>query len=242
MGGTTSISGGGDQLVTVFGKGSLIVGAGNDTINITGQGHLTVGGGNDWLTLGGGGSINEFGFSGHDTITLGAANDTINVQGMATITGAWGGFGSATVSGGELDITSKGSLLKADAVSGSQTLMGGLVPTEFVAGSGFTSMMGGSAADTFIGGTGVDTMTGGTSTNLFEFDHASKGGITLITNFVSGSDTLYLDGHSLSFLQSKGDISSSGGNTFISLNHGATTIELQGVTSLNSSDVTTHKP
>jgi Ca2+-binding RTX toxin-like protein len=242
MPGTTSISGGGDQLVTVFGKGSLLVGGGNDTINITGHGHLTVGGGNDWLTLGGGGSITEFGNSGNDTITLGAANDTINIQGMATISGAWGSFGSATLSGGELDVSAHGSTIKADAVSGSATLLGGLVPTEFVAGSGFTSLMGGSAADTFIGGSGVDTMTGGTGTNLFEFDHASKGGISLITNFVSGSDTLYLDGHSLSFLQSKGDITTSGGNTFISLNHGATSIELKGFTGLSSTDVTTHKP
>lgn len=239
---TTSISGGGDQLITVFGKGSLIVGGGNDTIDITGRGHMTVGGGNDLLTLGGGGTINEFGYSGNDTITLGAANDTINVQGMATVAGAWGGYGSATVSGGELDVSYKNSTLISHAVSGSQTLLGGSVPTEFVAGSGFTSMMGGSAADTFIGGTGIDTMTGGSGTNLFEFDNASKGGMTLITNFVSGQDTLYLDGHSLSYLQSKGDITSSGGNTFISLNHGNTTIELQGVTSLNSTDVTTHKP
>jgi Ca2+-binding RTX toxin-like protein len=242
MPGVTSIAGGGDQLVTVFGKGSVIVGGGNDTVNITGHGHMTVGGGNDWLTLGGGGSITELGWSGADTITLGAGNDTINVQGMATISGAWGQYGSATLSGGELDVSTHGSKIEAYAVSGSATLLGGILPTEFVAGSGFTSMMGGSAADTFIGGSGSDTMTGGTSTNVFEFDHASKGGATLITNFVSGEDTLYLEGHSLSFLQSKGDITSSGGNTFISLNGGHTTIELQGVTSLNSSDVTTHKP
>ena len=54
------------------------------------------------LTLGGGGSITEFGYWGADTITLNAANDTINVQGTATISGAWGGYGSATLSGGDL--------------------------------------------------------------------------------------------------------------------------------------------
>jgi large repetitive protein len=242
--GVTSIAGGGDHFVTVFGKGSVIVGGGNDFVAITGQGHMTVGGGNDWLLLGGSGTITEQGHSGHDTITLGSGNDTINVQGMATVSGGWAGFGSATLSGGELVVSSKGSTLTADAVSGHVTVLGGLVPTELIAGSGVSSLRGGHVNDTFIGGSGTDTMTGGTGKNLFEFDSASKGGTTVITNFVKGSDSLYLEGHSLAFLESKGDVTSSGGNTLISLNGGHTTIELQGVSikSLTSTDVTTHKP
>ena len=42
------------------------------------------------------------------------------------------------------------------------------------------------------------------------------------------SDKLYLEGHSLSYLQSHGDITHSGGNTYISLDGGATKIELTG--------------
>ena len=70
---------------------------------------------------------------------------------------------------------------------------------------------------------------------------SAQGGQHVIQNFVSGQDQLYIEGHSLSWLQSHHDISTSGGNTYISIDGGKTTIELQGVTSLNPSDVTTHK-
>ena len=239
--GTTSISGGGDKIVTVFGNGTASVGGGNDTVSITGHGEMTVGGGHDWLSLGNGGTITELGKWGHDTISLGGGNDTINVQGMATVSGAWGQYGSATISGGELDVKVSGSSVEAIAVSGHATLQGGIVPTTFAAGSGFSTLIGGSANDTFIGGSGSATMSGGSGSNLFEFDSSSTGGSTVIKNFVSGSDSLYLDGHSLSYLQSKGDITSHGGNTFISLNGGQTSIELKGFTGLSGSDITTHK-
>ena len=53
-------------------------------------------------------------------------------------------------------------------------------------------------------------------------------------------DQLYIEGLSYNALQ--GDISYKGGNTFISIDGGKTTIELVGVKHLNSSDITTHKP
>jgi hypothetical protein len=76
---------------------------------------------------------------------------------------------------------------------------------------------------------------------VFEFLSSEKGGQHVVQNFVSG-DQLYVEGHSLSYLQSHGDIKSHGGNTYISIDGGKTTIELQGVKSLSSSDITTHKP
>jgi hypothetical protein len=83
---------------------------------------------------------------------------------------------------------------------------------------------------------------GGSGQDLFEVDRTRQGGDHVIQNFVSGQDQLYLEGHSLAYLQHQGDISVSGGNTYISLDGGNTTIELVGVTSLKGTDITTHKP
>ena len=131
---------------------------------------------------------------------------------------------------------------KAIAVSGQATLMGNAVATEFVGGTGSTLFKGGSANDTFVGGSGHDTMTGGSGNNVYEFLATESGGQHLITNFVSGQDQLYVEGYTLSYLQSQHEITTTGGNTDISIDGGKTTITLEGVTSLHTSDITTHKP
>ncbi len=146
------------------------------------------------------------------------------------------------------------------AVSGNATLVGGDHCTQFIGGSGAVVMRGGTGGnDTFVGGSGQATMTGGTGHNLFiggsgqatmtggtgghnVFDFGgAKGGTDVITNFVAGHDQLYLEGQSMSYLQSRGDVTVSHGNTYISLDGGQTTVELKGFTSLTSTDVTTHK-
>ena len=95
---------------------------------------------------------------------------------------------------------------------------------------------------TLVGGSGHDTMVGGSGNDVFAFDWAGKGGQHLVTDFVHGQDKLYLEGYSLSWLESHNKISTSGGNTYISLDGGKTQVELKGVTHLTDSDVTTHKP
>lgn len=235
-----SVPGSGNVDVTVYGRGTVIAGSGNDSIDITGKGKIIVGSGHDTLSLGKGGTIWQHGSSGEDTINLGKGDYTIHEQGNATVTGA---FGSATVSGGELQIQSGShGVVKEIADSGNVTLLGGGANTEFVGSRhGSTVMQGGTGNDTFVGGAGHDTMIGGSGHDLFEFLKSGHGGQTVIENFVSGQDQLYLEGHSLSWLTSHGDITSSGTNTYIHLDGGKTTIELQGVTTLDPSDVTTHK-
>jgi Ca2+-binding RTX toxin-like protein len=188
----------------------------------------------------GSGKVTETGASGHDTINLGFGNDTVYAAGNAAIHGE---FGSASVSGGGVTFTNSGygTHTMGTAVSGNVTLIGGEYLNQFVGGSGSTVMKGGLGPDTFVGGSGHDTMTGGTSSNLFEFLSTASGGQHVITNFVAGQDQLYLEGQSLSYLQSHNDISVSHGNTFISLDGGSTTIELKGFTGLTSSNVTIHK-
>jgi Ca2+-binding RTX toxin-like protein len=263
--GITSISGGSGthQSVTVFGNGSVSAGNGNDTIAITGSGNITVGSGNDFLSIANGGLISQSGASGHDTINFSSGNDTVYEQGTASVSGVLGLFGSATVSGGELVVGAGTLPLAVTAVSGNVTMTGGLFPNEMIGGTGATTMRGGFSSDTFvggvgpnsstymqgglgpdtfIGGSGPETMVGGLSRNLFEFLPTAAGGKTVITNFVSGHDQLYLEGNSLSYLVSQGDVVTTGHNTTITLDGGKTTIELQGVTNLKISDVTTHKP
>jgi Ca2+-binding RTX toxin-like protein len=203
---------------------------------------ISIGDGSDTLNVWGSGSITETGAKGHDTIGLYTGNDTISVQGAATVHGSsYGTFGSATVVGGVLTVHQTGGVDKDVAVSGKITIVGGATPTEFVGGKGSASLVGGSGHDTFVGGTGHDTMTGVGDSNVFAFDYGVVGGTHVITNFVAG-DSLYLEGHSFGGLERSGDITTSGGNTYISLDGGKTTVELKGFTSLTNSDVTLHKP
>jgi serralysin len=229
--------------VTVYGKGTVISGSGNDNIAITGPGKIVIGAGHDTLSLYQGGTISQLGSAGRDTIHIGTGTTTIFESGHATVTGPYssGAFGSATIFGGELKVTESHGFTKETAVSGKMTLIGSSAPTEFIGGTGSTSMVGGKGSDTFIGGAGHDAMTGGAGKDLFEFVSSEKGGTHLIKDFVSGQDQLYLEGHTLKYLEQHGDVSTHGGSTYISLDGGKTTIELQGVTDLKGSDITTHK-
>jgi Ca2+-binding RTX toxin-like protein len=233
-------AGNGNDTITIGHDGKVKAGDGNDLITIHGKGHITVGGGNDTLTLyGPSGKIVQHGSHGHDTIVLGTGDYTIKEQGHATVWGA--NNNDATIVGGEIKILHKDGVTEDFAISGKATLVGGSNPTEFVAGSGYTVMRGGTGDDTFVGGSGHDTMHGGLGSNVFEFLASEQGGKHVITNFVAGQDHLYVEGHSLSYLQSQGDIHTHGGSTYISIDGGKTTIELQGVTSLKASDFNSHK-
>lgn len=257
---TVSIAGGGSASVTVYGNGTVYAGNGNDTVNITGTGKILVGNGNDNLTIGqGGGSVTagsghdtitleqggtftQLGTGGHDTINIGFGSDTIYEQGQATVYGSNSAsrFGGATIHGGTLQVSYSGTTEIEMAVSGKMTLLGGGACTEFVGGTGNSVFIGAHANDTFVGGSGSDTMIGGTGYNKFEFLSSEAGGQHVITNFVS-SDKLYIEGYSFSYLESHHDITTSGGNTFISIDGGKTTIELKGFTGLNGGEFTTQK-
>jgi hypothetical protein len=50
-----------------------------------------------------------------------------------------------------------------------------------------------------------------------------------------------VDGYSLSYLQAHHDISSQGGNTYISIDGGKSSIELKGISSLTNSESVIHK-
>ena len=236
--------GAGNDSITIHGHGTVVAGDGNDTIRVDGHGAVTVGAGNDQVTLHGSASFVQQGAGGNDTINVaGHGQDTITEAGRATLHGL---FGSATIQGASVQTPIQSnapghSIYELNVLNGNATLVGGEHCTQFVGGTGSVLMQGGTGHDTFIGGSGHATMTGGSSRNLFEFTANGKGGTSVITNFAAGHDKLYLEGQSLSYLQSHGDVSVSNGNTYISLDAGKTVVELKGFTGLTGHDVTTHK-
>jgi Ca2+-binding RTX toxin-like protein len=233
-----SISGSTNFDLKIYGDGTVVAGNGNDNIDITGYGRINVGSGHDTLTLNYSGIISQTGSHGLDTITVGTSDAVIYEQGQATVHGV---FGALDFYGGMMEVKYYNGVPVEQALSGHMTMIGGAADPEFLAGPGTSYMIGGKGADTFVGGTGHATMAGGSSYNLFEFITKEVGGQDVIKNFVSGHDQLYLEGESLSYLQANHDISVHDGNTYITLDGGATTIELQGVTTLKSSDITTIK-
>jgi hypothetical protein len=173
-------------------------------------------------------------FSGHDTISLGVGSDTIFEAGNATVHGL---FGSSSIGGGAVAFVNASSLHEELALSGKETLVGGAVSHEFVGKS--SNLLQGVIGKDVLAGLDQATLAGGLGKNFVE---VTGGGAHVISNFVAGKDQLYVEGHSLSYLQQNHEVVVKGGSTYISLDGGKTTIELQGVTGLKSSDISTHKP
>lgn len=260
LGDGTVYAGDGNDTIDVDGSGYVQVGNGNDVIIIgtdPGPGFVFAGDGMDNITLANGGEVYQIGASGQDTITLGSGNDTIFEQGTASVVGT---FGEAFVQGGEFTVNQAayGSDLVSDisANYGNVTMVGGNETTnnpnfmtEFDGSSGANVvMLGGTGINIFDAGTGNDTMAGGvlpgtsTAPNFYQFDAAAdQGGNTVVSNFVSGRDQLYLDGQTLAFLKQNNEVSVQGGNTLITLDGGKTHITLTGVTNLQSYDVSQTK-
>jgi hypothetical protein len=84
--------------------------------------------------------------------------------------------------------------------------------------------------------TGHDTMLGGKNTDTLGFLKGQHGSAHLIQDFVTGQSKLHLTGASLESLKSAHDsaVSSHGGNTYISLDGGKTTIALHGIAHLKA--------
>lgn len=256
--------GAGNDHVTLQGSGGFYEhgAGGNDTINlgtghdtVTDAGHATVYGAFGSATIQGG--TVEFRRVGGDGSQHGRDHDHDRDHDRDHGDSRWNGAGAhhgdndgwrhESRSHGHDGRDGHGSdgsshpYFEAIAVSGNATLLGGDHCTQFVGGTGNVVMQGGTGNDTFVGGSGHATMTGGSGHNVFEFTSHGAGGTDVITNFVSGQDHLYLEGQSLCYLQSHGDVTVSHGNTYITLDGGKTTIELKGFTGLGGHDITGHK-
>jgi hypothetical protein len=249
-----SITGGTSPSVAVYGNNATVsAGVGTDSVgnaNVTTTASV---GSLNTLTINE--SLKALSALGVDTINLGSGADTIVQSGQATIANAFSTAGptgvntystaSTTLANARTDVNGVLGGTKADA-SAVATVIGGALDSASVTGqNGITDVSGvfsGVKADAsaIVGTAGVSTLSGGTGSTLFEFLGNETGTQSTITNFVS-TDKMYVEGYSLSYLQSHNDISTQGGNTYISLDGGKTSVELKGFTGLNSSEITTHK-
>jgi hypothetical protein len=158
---------------------------------------------------------------GHDTINLGSGNDTVFEEGRASVLGSVG----ATVAGSIHQILQ------------SATLIGSAAATDFIHSSTAKSL----GLDSAAGGLGADSIVASTGKSVFEYLGSGAGSSQVLTNFIAGRDHVLIDGYSLSYLQKPGEITSHGGSTYINIDGGKTTIQLQGVDRLKPTDFTPHK-
>jgi len=214
----------------------LSAGDGDNELTLLRGGKVTLGDGDNAVTMMGGGRLHLG--SGNDTVTLGQGRYTITERGTATISTPQG---EATISGGKATFSTTRFGTTEHSISGDAVLQAnGPGQTTLIGGTGNVTMLGGSGTTTMIGGTGQDTMVGGSGQDLFRFDIRSIGGDHVVQDFFSGQDKLFVGRLSFDDLHNAGAITESGGNTYITLDGGATTIEIQGVTGLSATDILRH--
>ena len=213
-------TGGTVRMVGGTGNGSILwCGSANFAEFIGGAGSAEIaGGGGDLSVQGGGGALVVFAGTGN-TIITGAAGPSEFVvgAGAATVTAASGNIVWAAGAGNESLIASGGDVIIWAANStGNDVLQ---------AGDGPCTLQGGTGNDTILGGTGNATMGGG-GADIFGFTNGLGGASNVIEHFVTGLDTISLNGFS--------SYSSAlvNGSEVISLSDG-THVELAGVTSMS---------
>jgi Ca2+-binding RTX toxin-like protein len=198
-----------------YGSAELLIGnSGNDTIQ------------------GGGGSGSIFGGSGANFIRTGGGNVLVNVLGTDTVyTGAGADVveteGTATVhAGAGLTV-----FTDKDASGGHSN--------KVVGGTGTLIAYSGLGDDTFVGGSGGSFFRDAGSGHVDFKIRATVTGTTVISGFITDGashDTLQLAGYTgLTTSGVLAAVTQIGGSSYIHL--GTTTIELVGVTTLNSSDI-----
>jgi hypothetical protein len=246
----TVIAGNGNDSIDIKGGGKIIIGSGHDTLTL-GQGGVIVqsgAAGFDTINIGAGNAtVYE---QGHATISGAFGSATISggvfeihqSGGGSTITGGSStGSGSTHSTGtgsGSTHSTSTGTGTThsaSTATSAHLTAIDNALRADLM--SHASAYITGAAGNyTFITGTSQETMSGASGSSLFKVFSEQTGSTHVIKNFVSGENQLYVEGHTLAYLQQNHDISTHDGNTYISLG-GGTSLELQGVTTLKASDI-----
>jgi Ca2+-binding RTX toxin-like protein len=202
--------GGNDTLYGGGGNDSVLGGAGDDVINSGGgaAGYFDGGDGNDSIGLN----------NGNDTVLGGAGDDSMEISFLAV--GGSSDYGTKVIDGGagvdtlsfsetrsavvvNLEtgtLTGGGSNAAGSAGSASLTSIENFDVSNSgrdnqITGSSVANILhGGSGADTIDGLAGNDTLTGGAGADTFQFSVApGAANADLISDFVSGSDTVLLE-------------------------------------------------
>jgi len=88
---TTSIPGGGNHNVNVYGNGTVVAGNGNNAITVGGNANVLVGSGNNNINVGGNATVragsgnDRVAVQGTGQISVGGGNDTLNLYGSGRI-------------------------------------------------------------------------------------------------------------------------------------------------------------
>jgi hypothetical protein len=255
----TVIAGNGNDSINIMGGGNIIVGSGHDTLTLGGPGGVITehgASGHDTINIGAGNAtVYE---QGHATITGAFGTATISggvfeihQTGAASNTGTGtshsAGTGSHTGS-----TTAHSPAASTSSHTGSTAAHSGTPENQVVGsphmsaidsalraqllGSANAYVTGATGNYTFITGAHQESLVGSSGHNQFQTLLQRNGSTHVINNFVSGQNQLYVEGHSLAYLQQQHDISTHGGNTYISIDGGGITIELKGVSTLKATD------
>jgi Ca2+-binding RTX toxin-like protein len=183
--------------------------------------YLTGGGGDDTLIGGGNGEAFVFDTNsdyGHDTVDGGAGFDWLLFGGRGAVSVDFRNGSASGVSFTNIDAAQGGSgndaLIADDAgrqllgAYGNDSLTGG-AGADFLLGDGvFSAPAAAVGNDTLEGGAGHDTLGGGDGADLFRFAAApGAANADVVTDFVSGTDRLELDGRVMTALGSSGALS-----------------------------------
>ena len=212
---TTSISGGGNHNVMVYGSATVVAGDGNDRVTILGVGNVTLGNGSDTVAIVGNGTVSagsgndSIRVNGGGSISVGGGSDTLTLNGSGQITES-GMLGADTINLGLGDDTiyTQGSATVSSANLFQRVRTGragfnrGMGPT----GSGvYATVAGGELEVRHVGGVTQEIAVSGSMTLL--------GGVSPV-EFVGGSGATVMRGGSGSdtFIGGSGSDTMTGGS------------------------------
>ncbi len=227
-------------MIVVFNPGSSTVsaGAGNDMIQVqAGGGPDIVFGelGDDTIQASGGADVLQ-GNQGADSVSGGGGADTVHGgQGNDMLQGNTGADYMTGDSGADVAFGGQGGDFM-QGNTGADTISGDLGADVLLGGQGDDRLSGGDDNDLLSGDLGDDMLNGGAGADVFQFNR-SGGGVDTIEDFSSAAhDMIRLTGFT-SFADLAGRITTSGAETVIALDGGAS-IHLLGVTgaSLTAAD------
>ena len=191
-------SGGGSLHVLGGAVGTDTIVAGNATLNGGSGAMLVFGNQRDHLLYTAtSGAATVVGATGSETVTgfglfVGGSGggNRINVSGLGQTTAYGGGNGdSIRVTNGVSNVIVGGP--GAELIDASHANAG----NELFAGGGADTILGSGGNDQIVAGRGDATLTGGGGSDLFVFADGGAGGHVTITDWLAGSDQVYLDNY-----------------------------------------------
>ena len=157
--------------------------AGRDTLYGDDGDDFLFGGLHEDTLYGGNGSDRIHGDSGADTVYGGGGDDFI--FGGDDVDTLEGGIDNDTIEGGN-----GSDILSGQA--GDDVLIGGPGWDKIYGGDGSDNLSGGKGGDVLAGGLGLDTLAGGEGADIFIMEMFGEANVNIITDFDTGSDSIWL--------------------------------------------------